>query len=146
MPLYPETVITPASSDAHARAIILFAHGARDPRWAEPFVQVAERVRRAAPDRRIELAYLEFLAPDLREAAQRLAAEGATAIRVVPLFFGRGGHLRNAVPKLIAETAKEMPGVAFDLGGAAGEDASVIEAIAAYCLRAAGDAPGTVER
>ena len=122
--------------------IILFAHGARDPRWAEPFAQVAERVRRAAPGRRIELAYLEFLAPDLRAAAGRLAAQGATAIRVVPLFFGRGGHLREAVPKLIAQTAKDMPGVAFELANAAGEDAAVIEAIAAFCLRAAGEATG----
>ncbi len=122
--------------------VILFAHGARDSRWAEPFTQVAERVRRAAPDRRIELAYLEFLAPDLREAATRLAAQGVTAIRVVPLFFGRGGHLREAVPGLIAQTAKDMPGVAFELADAAGEDAAVIEAIAAFCLRAAGEAPG----
>jgi sirohydrochlorin cobaltochelatase len=118
-------------------AIILFAHGARDPRWAEPFTRVAERVRGGAPDRRIELAYLEFLAPDLREATRRLVADGVTAIRVVPLFFGRGGHLRTAVPRLIAETAKEMPGVAFELADAAGEDAAVIEAIAAFCLRAA---------
>ncbi len=124
-----------------APAIILFAHGARDARWTEPFVQVAERVRRGAPDLRIELAYLEFLAPDLREAARRLAGQGATSIRVVPLFFGRGGHLREAVPKLIAETAKDMPAVAFELGDAAGEDSFVIEAIAAFCLRAAGVEP-----
>ena len=35
------------------RAIVLFAHGARDPRWAEPFEAVAGRVRAAAPDCRI---------------------------------------------------------------------------------------------
>lgn len=122
-----------------APGIILFAHGARDPRWAEPFVRVAERVRSAAPDRSIELAYLEFLEPNLREAARRLVAGGATAIRVVPLFFGRGGHLRDAVPRLIAETAREMPGVALELGDAAGEDAAVIAAIAAFCLRSAGE-------
>ena len=101
-------------------------------------MRVAERVRSAAPDRSIELAYLEFLEPDLPEAARRLAAGGTTVIRVVPLFFGRGGHLRNAVPKLIAETAREMPGVELELGDAAGEDAAVIEAIAAFFLRAAG--------
>ena len=33
--------------------LILFAHGARDPRWAEPFEAVAARVReRAAAGRR----------------------------------------------------------------------------------------------
>jgi sirohydrochlorin cobaltochelatase len=121
-------------------AVILFAHGARDARWTEPFVRVAERVRAAAPNRRIELAYLEFQSPGLPEAARVLAAEGVTAIRVVPLFFGRGGHLREAVPRLIDATARSMPGVRFELGEAAGEDRDVIEAIAAFCLRALGEA------
>ena len=36
--------------DGSARpAVILFAHGARDPRWAEPFLRVADRVREDAP-------------------------------------------------------------------------------------------------
>ena len=122
-------------------ALILFAHGARDARWAEPFVRIAERVRAAAPNRRIELAYLEFLAPGLGEAVRALAAQGVTTIRVIPLFFGRGGHLRDAVPKLIEATARSMPGVRLVLGEAAGEDPGVIEAVAAFCLRAAGEMP-----
>ena len=129
---------TPAQASP---AVILFAHGARDPRWAEPFVRIVERVRRAAPGRRIELAYLEILAPDLRAAAETLAAEGATAIRVVPLFFGRGGHLRESVPRLIAATAQAMPGTTFELAEPAGEDEAVIDAIASYCLRAIDAAP-----
>jgi sirohydrochlorin cobaltochelatase len=124
--------------------VILFAHGARDVRWAEPFARVAERVRAGAPHRRIELAYLEFLAPDLGEAARALVAGGATTIRVVPMFFGRGGHLREAVPRLIEATARGLPGVRLELGQAAGEDPAVIDAIAAFCLRAIGEsAPKT---
>jgi len=118
--------------------MILFAHGARDPRWAEPFVRVADRVRHAAPDLKIELAYLDSLQPDLPTAARRLASEGAQSIQVVPLFFGRGGHLREDVPALIEQLRAALPGVSLDLGEAAGEDAQVIDAIAAFCLRAAG--------
>ena len=118
-------------------AIILFAHGARDPRWAEPFVHVAERVRRAAPDVALEVAYLEHLEPDLEEAARRLARRGAKAIRVVPLFFGRGGHLRVEVPRLVAAAAVALPGVAIDLALPAGDDDVVIDALASFCVRAA---------
>jgi len=110
----------------------------RDPRWAEPFVRVAERVRSAAPGHRIELAYLEGLQPDLPTAARRLASEGAQWIRVVPLFFGRGGHLREDVPALIEQVRAALAGVSLELREAAGEDAQVIDAIAAFCLRAAG--------
>ena len=118
-------------------AVILFAHGARDPRWAEPFLRVAERVRANAPDLPVELAYLEHLPPDLDEAARRLAQRGAKAIRVVPLFFGRGGHLRVEVPRLVAAAAAALPGVAIELALPAGDDDAVIEALAAFSVRAA---------
>ena len=124
--------------DESARpAIILFAHGARDPRWAEPFLRVAERVRAAAPDLALEVAYLEHLEPNLAEAARRLAHHGAKAIRVVPLFIGRGGHLRVEVPRLVAEVVAALPGVAIDLALPAGDDDAVIDALASFCIRAA---------
>jgi sirohydrochlorin cobaltochelatase len=111
--------------------VILLAHGARDPRWAQPFLQVADRVRKAAPGLPVEVAYLEFLEPGLLEAAKRLAGNGATRIRIIPLFFGRGGHLRDDAPKMVAEVAAEFPAVAFDIAGAA------VDAIAEFCLRSA---------
>ena len=118
-------------------AIILLAHGARDPRWGEPFQRIADRLRVAAPELVVEMAYLEHMAPDLAEAAHRLAARGAQRIRVVPLFFGRGGHLREDVPRQLAAAGKALPGVTLDLALPAGEDDAVIDALAAFCVRAA---------
>jgi sirohydrochlorin cobaltochelatase len=118
-------------------AIILFAHGARDPRWAEPFARVASKVMATAPKLLVEVAYLEHLEPNIDQAARRLAKLGATAIRVVPLFLGRGGHLREEAPRLVAAAAKALPGVAIELAHPAGEDDLVIDALAAYCIRAA---------
>lgn len=120
-------------------AIILFAHGARDPRWAEPFLRVADRVRAAAPGLEVEVAYLEHLAPNLDDAAHGLAAGGARAIRVVPLFFGRGGHLRIELPRLVAAIAAELPDMTIELASPAGDDEAVIDALAAFCVRAARD-------
>ncbi len=125
------------NADVTQPAIILFAHGARDPRWAEPFLRVVERVRTRAPDLSVELAYLEHLEPKLDAAARRLADAGARAIRVVPLFVGRGGHLRVQVPRLVDEVAAALPGVAIELALPAGDDDAVIDALATFCLRAA---------
>ena len=118
-------------------AIILFAHGARDARWAEPFVRIASKVRAEAPALQVEIAYLEHIEPNLEQASRRLAKLGATSIRVVPLFLGRGGHLRVEVPRLVSATAARVPGVAIELVSPAGEDDGVIDALAAYCVRAA---------
>jgi sirohydrochlorin cobaltochelatase len=115
--------------------VLMFAHGARDPRWAEPFVKIAERVRAAAPGVPVELAFLELMAPDLREGVRRLVACGVRRIRIVPLFFGPGGHLRTDVPRLVAEEMAANPGLTIELAPAAGEDPSVADAIAGYCLQ-----------
>ena len=119
-------------------AIVLFAHGARDARWAEPFEAVAARVRAAAPDCTVALAFLELMAPTLGDAVAGLVAAGATRVDVVPLFLGTGGHLRRDLPPLVAALRAAHPGVDFRLHAAIGEHAAVVEAMAAAAVAAAG--------
>ncbi|MGZ5155928.1 MAG: sirohydrochlorin chelatase [Caldimonas sp.] len=114
--------------------LILFAHGARDRRWAEPFAAVAERIRRADPERLVELAFLETMEPDLAGAARRLLASGATRIDVVPMFLGTGGHLRQDLPPLVASVREEHPRLDVRLHPAIGENAAVVAAMAEASL------------
>ena len=121
-----------------AQALVLFAHGARDPRWAEPFEAVAERIRAAAPQLAVVLAYLELTAPTLAEAIDKVVADGATTVDVVPLFLGTGGHLRQDLPPLVDALRSAHPDVAIRLHAAIGEHAAVSEAMARAALVAAG--------
>ncbi len=121
-----------------SRALVLFAHGARDPRWAEPFEAVAERVRRAAPSLPVRLAFLEMMVPTLFDAVDALAADGATTIDVVPLFLGTGGHLRKDLPPLVEAARAAHPGLVVRLHAAIGEDATVLDALARAALDATG--------
>jgi len=114
--------------------MILFAHGARDVRWAEPFERLRARVQARRPDLAVALAYLEHMAPDLADAVRALADQGVTRVRVVPLFFGRGGHLREDFPQHVARARAAAPGVSIDVAPAAGEDPAVIEALADFAL------------
>ena len=115
--------------------LVLFAHGARDARWAEPFLRLRERVARAAPDANVVVAFLEFMSPDLDAAVAELSAAGCRDIALVPVFLGQGGHLRDDVPKLLRRVAARHPSCQIRLAVAAGEDDAVLDAIAAYCLR-----------
>jgi len=121
-----------------AQALVLFAHGARDPRWAEPFEAVAGRVRAAAPRMPVVLAYLELMAPTLAAAVDKLVADGATTVDVVPLFLGAGGHLREDLPPLVDALRSAHPDVTIRLHAAIGEHAAVSEAMARAALVAAG--------
>lgn len=132
--------------DTARTAIVLLAHGARDPRWGDPFAIVLKRVRMDAPDLAVELAFLEHLSPSLPEAIRGLAQRGARSIRVVPLFFGRGGHLRDDVPRIIAAVAAELPGTVIEVTLPAGDDDEVQGCLASFCLRAARDPGAGQER
>jgi len=117
-----------------ARGLLLFAHGARDPRWALPFEDVARRIRARAPALPVALAFLEFMAPTLVEAGQALAAQGCTTIEVLPLFLGAGGHVRQDVPALLDTLRHAHPGITWSLRPPIGEADTVIEAMALAAL------------
>src|SRR5215472_2503941 len=116
-----------------SRALILFAHGARDTGWAEPFERLAAKVRAVTPGHQVRLAFLELMHPDLAGAAAELVRGGATAISVVPIFLGSGGHIRRDLPVLIEQLRTLHRGVEFECATPAGEDAGVLDAIATYC-------------
>jgi sirohydrochlorin cobaltochelatase len=116
------------------QALILFAHGARDPRWAEPFEAIAASLRKRAPDLAVRLAYLELMAPDLPAAADALVAEGATRIDILPLFLGTGGHVRRDLPPLVQGIGERHPGVDVRLHAAAGEAAPIQAALTDHAL------------
>ena len=119
---------------ASKSAIVLFAHGARDPRWAAPFEAVASAVRAADPTRPVVIAFLELMQPDLAEAVDGLAASGATRIDIVPLFLGTGGHLRKDLPPLVESARARHPAASIRLHPAIGEDTAVTRAMAVAAL------------
>lgn len=119
-------------------ALILFAHGARDPEWANPMRRVQAAVRSLNPAIPVELAFLEFMAPNLADCIAGLIRDGAAKIVVMPMFIARGGHLKRDVPELLAALRIEHPGVEFVLGDAIGEHETVVQAMAAAALAEAG--------
>lgn len=119
-------------------AIILFAHGARDPEWANPMRRVQAILRQQIPAVPVELAFLEFLAPTLPECAAQLIAQGAEKIVVLPMFIARGGHLKKETPEMIELLRSTYPEVGFSLGNAIGEHELVVQAMAAAARQVAG--------
>lgn len=118
------------------KAIILFGHGARDSRWREPFERLVSLWQKQCPDTPVELAFLELMQPSLEEAVAILGVKGVTAITVVPVFFGQGGHLRNDFPVLLEECRGKFPNIQLSATPAVGEDAAVLQAIIDFGVRA----------
>jgi sirohydrochlorin cobaltochelatase len=119
------------------RGVLLFAHGARDARWAEPFQAVAERVRAADASLQVRLAFLELMTPTLLEAGRDLALAGCDRVEIVPLFLGAGGHVRKDLPELQRELEAAHPLVQWRVRQAIGELEPVIAAMADAAARMA---------
>ena len=117
------------------QAIILFGHGARDVRWREPFDRLIDLWRQQQSGTPVELAFLEMMQPSLEEAVMTLAAQGATEIKVVPVFFGQGGHLRNDFPVLLDDCREKFPNIHLSATPAVGEDLAVLQAIVDFGAR-----------
>ncbi len=114
--------------------LILFAHGARDPRWAAPFEAVAARVRALQPGVAVRLAFLELMTPSLPDAGAELADAGCERIEILPLFLGAGGHVRQDLPRLLAALQAAHPQLQVRLHPAVGEIDSVVAAMATAAL------------
>jgi sirohydrochlorin cobaltochelatase len=107
--------------------IVLFAHGSRDPEWSRPFERIAASLAQKLPACSVGLAYLEH-GPSLDETVTALFAKGVGSTRVVPVFLGQGGHVKEDLPRLVRESAR--PGLTLSLAKAIGDEPRVIEAIA----------------
>lgn len=123
---------TPVSSPQ--RAVVLFAHGSRDPLWRQPIEAVAARMADSAPQVPVRCAYLELCAPDLNTVVHELLALGVQSVTVVPMFLGVGKHAREDLPQLMQALQAQHPLIQLALRPAIGEDPAMIELMAKIAL------------
>lgn len=119
------------------QAIILFAHGSRDPEWAQPFEIIQRTIKARQPGTAVELAFLEIMEPPLADAIAKLAKSGHRRITVAPLFLAQGGHLKNDLPKILDAIRAEHRGSQITLLPAIGEVDAILDAISDWLVSAA---------
>ncbi len=116
------------------KAIVLFAHGSRDPLWHKPMEAVAAQISAQAPHIPVACAYLELSAPDLPTVVAGLAASGVTSLSIVPMFLGVGRHAREDLPILVTDLRQKFPLLVFTLNPAVGESAKLVQLLADIAL------------
>ena len=117
------------------QAIILFAHGARDPEWAAPFGIIQKQLQAARPETQVALAFQDFMTPSLEAAVAQSAAQGAKRIVLVPLFMAQGGHLKQDLPLLVGKIRQQHPRIELQVLPAIGNAPEILQAIADWVLR-----------
>lgn len=113
-----------------ATALVLFAHGARDPRWAEPLTRLAHVVHAQRPAVVVETAFLELMQPDLASVLDRLASDAHVRVNLLPVFWSAGGHVIRDLPALIEASRLRNPGLNVAVLPVLSELPGVLDAVA----------------
>ncbi|MEV6835423.1 sirohydrochlorin chelatase [Streptomyces sp. NPDC051133] len=80
-------------------ALVLAAHGSRDPRALATVRTLVDRIRELRPTLPVHLGHIELNEPLLPDT---LAALGGTQAVLVPLLLSRGYHVKQDIPQMAA--------------------------------------------
>ncbi|WP_148255244.1 sirohydrochlorin chelatase [Aidingimonas lacisalsi] len=110
------------------KALILLAHGSRDPNWRAPF-DALETTLAQRQDTPLRLAYMELCSPSLEQVVADLETIGIQQADVLPLFFAAGRHLREDVPSQIEALHDAHSGIELTLLAPIGDHPAFIDAL-----------------
>jgi sirohydrochlorin cobaltochelatase len=122
---------------AKKSALVLFAHGARDAQWSDPFRAMQKAVAARRPDLTVSLAFLEIMEPTLGDCVARLAGDGHSRIVIAPLFLAQGGHLKKDLPRLLKELGAKHPSADISVLPPIGEVTELLDAISEWLVSSA---------
>ncbi|WP_233518451.1 sirohydrochlorin chelatase [Streptomyces corynorhini] len=119
----------PLPADAAPPVLLVIAHGSRDPRHAATVRALTRRLRAPHPRVRVETAFLDFDAPSVPEALDRLAGRGVRDVVAVPLLLTRAFHATSDIPAVLREAAHRHPRLRIRQAGVLGPAPLLTEAL-----------------
>jgi sirohydrochlorin cobaltochelatase len=119
------------------RAIILFAHGARDARWSTALAALRDRLVAMDQGAEVTTAFLEFQTPTLDEALEAALQRGASELFIVPVFWASGGHVLDDLPARLDAFRSKRPGADVRVLPVLSELPGLLDFVAGAVLRSA---------
>ena len=111
-----------------ASALVVVAHGSRDPRALSTVRALLDKVRAQRPGLPVHLGHIELNEPLLPDT---LASLGDREAILVPLLLSRGYHIKRDIPEMAAESR-----VRARVAGALGPHPLLVEALYARLVEA----------
>ncbi|MFD7230161.1 sirohydrochlorin chelatase [Streptomyces sp. NPDC059881] len=104
----------------HGPALLVIAHGSRDPRHAATVHALVRRLRsqgvppgpqgsRGVPELRVSTAFLDFNAPSVPQVLERMANDGVREVVALPLLLTRAFHAKADIPSVLNEARARHP-------------------------------------
>jgi len=113
-------------------ALLLAAHGTRDPAGVAAFRALATRVADLAGRDGTQVAggFIELSAPPLRAAVSHLASTSPARLAAVPLMLSAAGHAKGDIPAALARERTRHPGLTWTYARPLGPHADLVSLLA----------------
>ncbi|WP_153457783.1 sirohydrochlorin chelatase, partial [Streptomyces smaragdinus] len=89
-------------------ALLLIAHGSRDPRHASTMRELLLEVSARLPSVRVSLAFLDFNGPSVPSALSWLAASGVREVVAAPLLLTQAFHAKTDIPAALSSAPPSL--------------------------------------
>jgi sirohydrochlorin ferrochelatase len=110
-------------------ALLLIAHGSRQPEANADLFHLADELRRQGRYRIIEASFLELAEPSIEAAGERCVSQEAARVLMLPYFLSAGVHVRRDLAEHRERLAERFPQVEFRLGEPLGRHPLLAEII-----------------
>ena len=127
-------------------AVMLCGHGSRDPEAIQEFERLGAELRARLAPQDMELGYLEFARPIIRDGLEALKRRGATRITAVPGMLFAAAHVKNDLPWEVNSFAAANPAIELRFGRELAIEPQLLQAAAGRIAEAENAAPRTRPR
>ncbi|MGW5847713.1 sirohydrochlorin chelatase [Streptomyces sp. NPDC055254] len=110
-------------------ALLVIAHGSRDPRHAATVHALTRRARALRPGLRVETAFLDFDTPSVGPVLSSLYLSGVREVVALPLLLTRAFHAKADIPAALAESTGRLPGLSVRVADVLGPSPLLLGAL-----------------
>ncbi|MEW1720110.1 sirohydrochlorin chelatase [Streptomyces sp. NPDC093109] len=110
-------------------ALLVIAHGSRDPRHAATVHALVRRVRALRPGLRVATGFLDFDSPSVSGQLDRLARDGVRDVVALPLLLTRAFHAKADIPAVLREASRRHPALRIRRAGVLGPSPLLTDAL-----------------
>lgn len=119
-------------------AVVLLGHGSRVPGADQSMERVAEALKATGRYASVTTCNMSRLGPHFEETYERLVAQGARNILVLPYFLNDGVHIKRDIPLMLQEAVGRHPQVRLVLGKNLGFDPLLVQVVGKRIAESAG--------
>ena len=127
--------------------VLICGHGSRAKIAEQEFSLLAKGLKERHPSLKIDYGFLEYSAPNIHTALDRLLAQGVTKIHAVPGMLFAATHAKNDIPSVLTTYQEKHPKLEISYGRELGLENEMIKAFEQRILESIGlnEAPAAGE-